>query len=178
MTGPTRPKVSDPELRAALDQFGPHIENYNANLDVISKDIKSIEQYLADSGIRQRASVSIGHSDSFPEGEAPDELDNYSGPIYRTEDSIEWAPDKGDRWRLMYLQSCQSGFLELCERIAIVGPSFNGPLEEVERKPLIEASAAIRLKAHKKLSKLVNAVGKLVEFEPIAKPLTDDDIPF
>lgn len=178
MTKPTRPTVSDQELRAALDEFGPHIENFNANLDLISRDIKSVEQYLADSGIRQRASVSVGYSDSFPDDEVPDALGNYAGPLYRTRDSIEWAPDKGDRWRVMYVQTCQSGYLELCERIAMVGPSFNGPTEQLERKPLIEASAAIRLAAHKNLARLVKTVGKLVEFEPMVEPLSDDDIAF
>jgi hypothetical protein len=174
VTKPTRPNVADPVLRAALDEFGPHIENFNANLDVISKDIKAIEEYLANSGIRQRAAVSIGHSDSFPEGEAPDALDNYSGSLLRTEDSIEWSPDHADRWRITYVQSRQDGWLELCENIAIVGPSFNGAIEEIARKPLIETSAAIRLQAHKKLSELVKAVGKLVRFEPIIEPLGDD----
>jgi hypothetical protein len=178
MSRPARPEVSDAELRAALDRVGPHIENYHENLDLISKDIKSIEQYLTDSGLRHRASVTIDHSDSFPEGEAPDELDNYSGPLYRDEELIEWGADKGERWRVMYVKTRQSGYLELCERIAIVGPSFNGPCDEVERKPLIETSAVVRLKAHKKLSKLVTAVGKLVEFQPIDAPLSDDDIPF
>lgn len=178
MTRPPRPEVSDPKLRAALDDVGPHIENYNENLDLISKDIKSIEQYLTSSGVRHRANVTIDHADSFPDDEAPDEMDNYSGPLYRNEESIEWSADKGDRWRIMYVKSRQSGYLELCERIAIVGPSFNGPSEELERKPLIETSAAIRLKAHKKLAKLVETVGKLVEFQPMVEPLTDDDIPF
>ena len=178
MSKPTRPKVSNSELRAVLDRVGPHIENFNENLDLISNDIKSIEQYLATSGIRQRASVSIACTDRFPDGEAPDALDNYSGSLYRIEDSIEWAPDKGERWRVMYVQSRQSSYFELCERIAIVWPSFNGPCDELERKPLIETSAAIRLQAHKKLSKLVDAVGKLVEFQPMGDPFADDDIPF
>jgi len=178
MSQTNRPEVSDPQLQATLDRVGPYIENYNENLDLISKDIKSIEQYLSTSGIRQRALIEVEHTDSFPEGETPDELDNYSGDLYRTEECIEWAPDKADRWRLMYVRNRRCGFLELCERIAIVGPSFNGPSDELERKPLIETSAATRLKAHKKLSVLVEAVGKLVEFQPMAETITDDDIPF
>jgi hypothetical protein len=169
-----RPEVSNPELRAALDRVGPHIENYIENLDRISKDIKSVEQYLASSGVNQTAHMTVDRVDSFPDGERPDEMDNYSGPLHRTEESIEWSVDKGDRWRIMYVKSRQSGYLELSERIAIVGPSFNGACEELERKPLIETPAATRMKAHKNLSKLIDAVGKLVEFQP----LTDDDIPF
>jgi hypothetical protein len=57
MTRPTRPEVSNTELRATLEQVGEHIENYTANLDEMSKDIKLIEQYLVDSGIRLEASV-------------------------------------------------------------------------------------------------------------------------
>jgi len=178
MTRPNRPDVSDPKLHDALDNVGSHIENYNQNLDLISKDIKSIEQYLSNSGIRHWVSVTFDRWDSFPEDNEPVDADNYSGPLYRKRETIQWAADNGDRWRLMYVKTRQAGHIELMDCIAMVGPSFGGATDVLERKPLIETPAAIRLKAHRKLAELVETVGRLVEYEPMVQPLTDDDIPF
>jgi hypothetical protein len=66
MSRVTRPEVSNAELRAALDRVGPHIENYNENLDLISNDIRAIEQYLTASGVRHCAAAKIGEPKSLP----------------------------------------------------------------------------------------------------------------
>jgi hypothetical protein len=56
---------------------------------------------------------------------------------------------------------------------------------EIEHKPLIETSAAIRIKAYKKLPELVEAVGKSVEIskgrvdlelESVLRRFNNDDI--
>jgi hypothetical protein len=177
MSRPTRPEVSDGALRAALDRVGPHIENYNATLDAISKDIKAVEQYLLSSGVRLNAYVEIGRNKGFPEGEGWDGSDNYSGPIYCDVENIEWAPsdDSGERWRIMYAKFRWHGEMEIYERIVFHESTFNGPNETLEWKPLIETPVAIRLQGHKHLAELVTNVGKLVEVRPF---IETTDIPF
>ena len=179
MTLPTRPDVSDPDLRAALERVGPHIENYQQNLDLISKDIKAIEQYLAASGVRLSEGVNIGYTEQFTDGEY-DVMGNYSGGITRDVERIEWGPvdEAGDRWRLLYVLFRRHGQVEICERMAMFGPTFKEGTDLLARKPLIETSAAVRLNAHKNLAKLVSKVGSAVEVQPIVEPISDDDIPF
>ena len=135
----TRPQVTDPELRAALDRVGPHIENFNENLDHISNDIRAIEQYLTSSGVRLYASVRIGWTEEFTDGDY-DVLKNYSGGIDRDEQQIVWAPADGecDRWRLTYRTVRRHGEIEIVERIAIAGPTFTGDPEVLENRPLIK----------------------------------------
>jgi hypothetical protein len=180
MPHPSRPEVSDPDLRAALDRVGTHIESYNENLDLISNDIRAIEHYLTLSGVRLSAGVEISCSElSTTEGDY-DVLGNYSGGICQDVQWIEWAPedDQGVRWRLMYRLFRRFGQVAICELVAIAGPTFTGNVKLLERKPLIETRVRIRLQAHKYLAKLVEAVGKLVEYSPLAKvEPTNGDIP-
>lgn len=191
MTRPTRPDVSDPDLRAALEQVGPHLEKYQQNLDLISKDIKAIEQYLTVSGVRLSEGVNIGYTETFTDGD-DDATGNYSRGIARDVERIEWGPvdEHGHRWRLLYaivrrLGEVEEGVtpsyapIDISERIrAVFGPTFKGGAEYLERKPLIETSVGVRLKAHKNLAKLVSKLGKLVEAEPLIVPITLDDIPW
>jgi hypothetical protein len=176
MTRPTRPAVSDPDLRAALERVGPHIENYQQHLDLISEDIKAIEQYLTVSGVRLSEGVDIGYTETFADG-AYDVASNRSGSFARDVERIEWGPldEHWDRWRLLYVverrQVEEEGVaasytpIAISERIAVFEPTFKGGVEGRERKPLIETAVAVRLKAHKHLAKLVSKLGTLVEVE-------------
>jgi len=156
---------------------------------LISKDIKAIEQYLTVSGVRLSEGVNIGYTETFTDGDF-DVVGNYSGGIVRDVERIEWGPvdELGDRWRLLYLLVRRLGEVEgapalyapiaISERIAVLGPTFTGGMEILERKPLIETSVGIRLKAHKNLAKLVSKLGTLVEVQPLVLPITEDDIPW
>jgi hypothetical protein len=192
MTKSTRPNVSDPDLRAALERVGPHLEKYQQSLDLISKDIKAIEQYLTVSGVRLSEGVNIGYTERLTDGDY-DVIGNYSGGIARDIERIEWGPvdEHGDRWRLLYAIVQHHGEVEaegvtashapidISERITTVfGPTFKGGVEYLERKPLIETPFAVRLKAHKNLAKLVSKLGTLVEAQPRIVPITLDDIPW
>ena len=171
-----RPEVSSPELRSALDRVGSHIENYNENLDRLSKDILSIEQYLTASGVRETAYVKVGYSEEFTDGEY-DVLRNYSGGIARDVENIEWGPVSDEpraRWRLMFHRFRRLGSVDICEGIAIAGPTFADGGTRLEYKPLIETPAGIRLNAHKHLGKLVERIGQSVEFTPFDKGPTAD----
>jgi hypothetical protein len=178
-TTPVRPQVSDPALQAALDEAGPNIENYHANLDGVSSDIKSVEQYLASSGVRMQAEVRLPGKGIELEDEM-DVLENYSGRIWQDEETIRWAvdPKNPDRWRVIWTCRRKWGELELCENVAIAGPTFNGPVEPLDEKPLLETPVAVRIRAHKQLGKLVCEVGKSVEIQPREKWTESEDIPF
>lgn len=174
-----RPEVTDPHLRSTLDRVGHHIENYQQNLDTVSADIKAIENYLTASGIRVLAFVVIGFLEGLPDDQKEDAAGNYSGPIHRDVERIEWsAIDDTDRWRLNYFKFRRFGEVDVVEKIAICGPNYQGPVLALERKPLIETTVEVRLLAHPKLADLVSAVAKRVELNAIAAPVTDDDIPF
>ena len=82
MTRPTRPEVSDPKLRTALDRVGPHIENYRQNLDLISRDIKAVEEYLTTSGVRMVARVQFGTRGYSPSPKS-DVTGDYPGAWYK-----------------------------------------------------------------------------------------------
>ncbi|HWB15892.1 MAG TPA: hypothetical protein VG538_05745 [Vicinamibacterales bacterium] len=179
-TTPVRPKVSDPALQTAIDEAGPNIENYYTNLDGVSADIKSVEQYLTSSGIRIPAEVHLPGKGIELEGEI-DVLENYSGRIWQDEEAIQWTADPKniDRWRLLWTKRRKWGELELCERVAIAGPTFNGPVEPLEDKPLLETPVDVRLRAHKQLGELIRVVSKSVEIQPHETSWAEsDDIPF
>lgn len=153
-----RPTVSSRELRAALETAGPHIENFNENLDAMSSDIRAIEKYFTDSGIRIRATVECGTY-------KPD-------PGVRVEEQLEWGPveESDGPWRLLYVEVRA----ELNEEIS----EFNAP-EEILRKPLIETPVETRISAYPSLPKLVSCLGQLVTVKRTPTPtITDDDIPF
>jgi hypothetical protein len=170
VTKPTRPTVSEPALQQALSAVGPHIENYHENLDAVSNDIRNIERYLADSGIRVSARIRIGGSGTRTVGPI-DVLQNYSGEIYEDDEYLEWGPisEQENKWRVLWRKTRCHGELELCEGIAIAGPTFNGASEVLDSRPLIETTVATRLAAHKHLAALVREVGKQVEIRPIGE---------
>lgn len=176
MAKPTRPAVSDPALQEALSAVGPNIENYHQNLDAVSNDIRNIERYLVDSGIRLSACIRIGGSGARTV-EPIDVLQNYSGEIYEDDEYLEWGlvSEQENKWRVLWRKTRCHGELELCEGIAIAGPTFNGPSEVLDCRPLIETTVAIRLAAHKHLAALVREVGKQVEIRPVGE---QEEIPF
>ena len=173
----TRPEVSSPELRAALDRVGSHIENYNENLDRLSNDIRAIEQYLTASGVRQWAYVTIGQvEDELTDGDL-DEAGFYSGGIARNVENIEWGPvngEEGSRWRVVYHKFRVLGRVDICDQVLLTGPAFTPGGTTIERKPLIETPASTRLQAHKSLATLVERIGQLVEFTPMAGNTNDN----
>jgi hypothetical protein len=173
MSHPTRPEVSDPNLRAALNRVGSHIENYSENLDRISNDIRAVEQYLTASGIRLTARVLVSRNDERTDRELYDD-ETYSGGIIRREAHVEWAPGDDGRWRVLHVISQTAGFVSIVEGCLISGPGFYDP-EDVESKPLIETPVEVRLPAHKHLGELVEALGTLVEYTPLAKPEPTSD---
>jgi hypothetical protein len=178
---PARPDVSDPALKQALDAAGPAIEEYHANLDLISRDIKAVEQYLISSGIRIPTKVRVTGTGFQISPEEPFDSEFFSGEIFEDDDYLEWCPitDDSDRWRLMYRQVRHYGHLELCDGIAVQGPSLDGRSEEIAFSPFIETPVAVRLRVHRGLPELVAQVGKQVSVRPLdTKPLSDEDIPF
>jgi hypothetical protein len=74
-----RPHVSDPELQAALDRWGPHIEQYTARLDRVSAEIRAVEAYLRTGGLWCAVTIAV---------------DEHTG--------VAWRPDVKGQWRVRY----------------------------------------------------------------------------
>jgi hypothetical protein len=178
---PTRPDVSDPALKAALESAGPAIEDYHTNLDAISRDIKSVEEYLSRSGIRVPIKVRVYGSGFAIASDEPFNSNWFSGEIYEDDDYLEWSPisEGSDRWRIMHHQVRHFGSMEIHDGIALEEPSLDGRSEELAFTPLIETPVAVRLRVHRGLANLVEEIGKQVQVRPLTQPtLTDDEIPF
>jgi hypothetical protein len=65
--------------------------------------------------------------------------------------------------------------IDISGRIAVFGPTFKCGSEGIEQKPLIEASLAVRLKAHKSLARLVSRLGALVEEQSIVAAISSSE---
>jgi hypothetical protein len=169
-TAPSRPTFSDPELQKTLEHVAPRIDTFQASLDALSEDIKSLEKYLDASSVRMEF-ARIFDGSSVITDEPEDVMGNYSGGIHQDSESVEWAADKtSGRWRLLYKRERAHGELELCENIAICGPTFNGPTEVLELKPLIETPLTVRLRARKVLPMLLEDVAVAFPMEPLKVP--------
>ncbi len=123
----------------------------------ISGDIESVEQYLAEL-FHVPVGVCIADTDDI----ARDALGYEISDMRREPDPacvtgfqymarIEWAPwNDGDSWRLMYA---------LYRREASKRSTPSKPVEEVERRPLLETPIDVQRHAHHYLSQLVAAAG-------------------
>jgi len=123
----------------------------------ISGDIENVEQYL-----RELFQVAVGVCIADTDDIARDALGYEIADMRREPDPacvtgfqyvarIEWAPwNDGDSWRLMYA---------LYRREGNHRSKLPKPVEEVERRPLLEMPIEVQRHAHRYLSQLVAAAG-------------------
>jgi len=123
----------------------------------ISGDIESVEHYLGEL-FQVPVGVCIADTDDI----VRDALGYEISDLRRTPDPacvtgfqyvarIEWAPgNDGDSWRLMYA---------LYRREASPRSEPSKPVEEAERRPLLEMPIEVQRHAHHYLSQLVAAAG-------------------
>lgn len=153
------PKLSvnnfnDERLRRAIKDTKSAIAERNRNLDRISEDIKKLERYLDESGVRE----TIQHcfdSSTTALGE-PWELE-FAGEAAAEEVSefLVWE-ERQTRWRITYLKTKRHGGFSDC-----IGWYFEGEPEVIDHRPLIEAPAIIRLRASEVLPDLVKAIARI-----------------
>ena len=171
MTTPLRPTVSDPALQATLDECGPNIENYHANLDNISNDIKAVEQYFASSGVRVERGIAFAFGPIIHD-------DTYS-PLSQVIELLRWAPDpkNPDRWRLLWTRVNVRPPDMPDEKELFVSArdaTFQGRAEILDDKPLLETPLNVRHAAHAYLSELVRELSGAVA----PRPQVEIEIPF
>jgi hypothetical protein len=144
---------NDDRFKRAVEDTKSTIAERNRNLDRISEDIKKLERYLDESGVRE----TIHHcfdSSTTALGE-PWEFE-FAGEAAAEEISefLIWEERQG-RWRITYLKRKRRGGFSDC-----IGWYFGDEQEVIDHRPLIEAPAIIRLRASEVLPDFLMAVAE------------------
>jgi hypothetical protein len=130
------PNVNSDLLTQALETAGPKISGLTSTLDAISADIRTIEKWLLESGVRFEVSEIIEDVDG-----SRHELLWYGGK-------------EGKTWRLYYRHSWSIRRVDE-NPYADPQPWWDTGRDE---RPLIETPVAIRLKSNEPLSRLVAGI--------------------
>ena len=124
--------------------------------EYVSGDIENVEHYFGDL-FQVPVGVCIADTQDIVRGalgyEIPDmrrEPDPDCRTAFEYVARIEWAPWKDDGWRLMYT---------LYRRANDYGSKRSHPVEEAERRPLLEMPIELQRHAHRHLAQLVAAAG-------------------
>src|SRR5437870_1992245 len=130
------PTFKNPSLSRAVESLEPKIKDFTSNLEAISQDIKALEKWLQESGFCYPCEVELSSS-------------GWAQKINKIRNFFEWATtkngaineyllwdkdEKSKAWRIMYLKK---KYVEVSD----IG-------EELEKKPLIECPAEIRIQAY------------------------------
>ena len=85
----TDPVFNSPDLQAAFTESKGSIESLKTNLDLISRDIKAIEEYLTNTGLRIPVRVRF----------------DFQGIHRDTQPQLHWAEhQESSKWRLFYYE--------------------------------------------------------------------------
>jgi hypothetical protein len=165
-------KLNDERLRHAVQEAKSAIEQRLQKLDLVSSDIKQIERYLEESGVRERVEFAFcGGATSPPEEDYALASEDY--------EYVVWEPlcEKG-RWRLMYLKTHRDGSFCVDDLpdindyylgSTLTGPySFEGEPEVLDHRPLIETPAEIRLRASEALPDLLTMIASNIKVTRLA----------
>ncbi len=147
-------QFSDERLRRAVQETKGAIEGRNQNLDRISGDIKQLERYLEEAGVREQVEVHLGGG-ATALGEAWELQESGEAPAEDVSEFLVWEKlATQDRWRIMYLKTRRQGWWT-----ELVGDFvFEGDPEVIDHKPLIETPAVVRLRASEVLPDLVKSI--------------------
>jgi hypothetical protein len=127
-------------------------------LDVVSDDIRDLEQYFLDSGLRTPIHLEFHDSGILPD--EGNDLDSYAGRMYQLfVETVAWEPI-GDEtsWRLTYRKEKRLGIM--APMGGMDGPTFDYS-EDIEHCPLVDAPASDRIRAHRALPDLLQEAGTL-----------------
>jgi hypothetical protein len=148
-------QFSDERLQKAAAEGKSALEQRIQKLDKISNDIRQLERYLEESGVRERiehkfsgGACCVGDLEALKEfGENPaEEVCEY----------LVWEKsDNPDRWRLTYVKTRRDGWFSDC---IPDGFSFEDEPKKVDHRPLIETPAEVRLRAGEALPELFAAI--------------------
>jgi hypothetical protein len=158
----TTPKVNSPSLAQTLKSIGSRVEGYTETLDAISEDIKSVERWLKDSGVRLEVEIVYRNRESVTDPAASVGVGSIdiAGPWRGRRDTaaVAWGPtDSGNAWRLLHRVRAGEGIWEEGEWC------WDNPEPELlDARPLIETTAQIRLGLGDALEKLVKAIASVI----------------
>lgn len=158
----TTPKVNSPSLAQTLKSIGSRVEQYIETLDAISEDIKSVERWLKDSGVRLEVEIVYRESEEVTDPSAATAMRlHIAGPFRGRRDTaaVAWGPtdSSGNAWRLLHRVRTGEGVWEEGEW------AWDSPEPElVDARPLIETTAQIRLGLGDALEKLIEAIASMV----------------
>jgi hypothetical protein len=143
-----KPVFNSPELRKAFEESRQEIESLRTNLDLVSRDIKSLEAMLNHNVIR--ISVSLKLPDDFLVSNKPA--------------SLVWGEVEGsDSWRLLF---------------EVRHYDFEGNHRGTSIKPLIESTASIRIAVYGHLPEFLRLVACNVKVEPLRNRIDPEELGF
>lgn len=97
------PEFHSEELQQAAEFFGGNITQHKEKLDAISNDIKKIEKWFEDLGLRLEITEEFSRKVEEPPGEGGD------GTQVKESESLSWALDeKTNKWRLCYIRTVEN----------------------------------------------------------------------
>ncbi len=142
------PKINSDLLAQALETAGPKINTLTSTLDGISADIRAVERWLLESGVRFEVSELI-EKESDPGGEGYGYNHRYL-VWYGGKDGKTWRIYYRDNWE--FLNSQEDGDGELYQWMST----------GCNERPLIETEVAVRLKSVGPLARLVSAIASRI----------------
>jgi len=160
-------ELNDERLRHAVREAKSAIEQRLEKLDRVSSDLKQIERYLEEYGVKERVTL------EFSGGQTALGSEDYE---LATEDLeyIAWEQFGGkDRWRLTYLKTHRDGSwtiddLDMDGEGYGDGFCFVGEPEVLDHRPLIETPAETRLRAVEALPDLVATIASNLKVTRLA----------
>src|SRR2546425_9558461 len=102
----TIPNIHSPSLKSAIEAVGGKIDQYTATIDQISDDIRGLEKWLQESGVRIEVEVAL--SETFSPETLPTDV---AVKVSRCDEMLAWGPTGGDckTWRILYRNYLQEG---------------------------------------------------------------------
>jgi hypothetical protein len=149
----------DDRLRAAIDESRSAIQMRLQKLDRVSHDIKVLERFLEESGVRERTQH-LFDDHSHAVGDPVDAQEYGESAAEELCEYIVWEKlENADRWRLMYLRTHRNGWFSVDYMEEVPGGFvFEGEPKVLELRPLIEAESDVRLRAGEALPNFVNLI--------------------
>lgn len=147
------PDVRSTGLTHTLKTVAPKIKQFTATLDQISQDIKALERWLTDCGVRVEVEVDFPEDPPIESAEGFPPKGPQPIPVRITFRKIAWAPTPdGKSWRIQLREYSQEGDF---------GEDYGNSWEQpqlAQCRPLIETPVAVRIKCIPGLSTLLERI--------------------
>lgn len=158
MNPPSNPQFCSEQLQSAVDAAKEVFENLEESRTRVSNDIKKLEAYLVQQGLKEPFRFGLGKAFEFRDGERCDLQDCGSASGFINEEAIVWSAHEGERFRLLYEFSKWEGGVDIDGG----GDPYywNEDTLARESKPLIETKFDIRKRVYASLADFIDALRK------------------